>query len=176
MSAVVPEADAGKAHQRARWVPKISGHTFPSVDFLRYRAQVGERFFPVPDIPLPPIPYSNSSRVRGRQKSRLAVWRLASECLAALNGLSAGRCQRATNSCGDCDVSSDMAAAWKSVHGFLLGEAARLNKERRVCGLTGAQALEELLKRARADPYSRHAASSVAQVPHTGPCCGRAAC
>ena len=61
-------------------------------------------------------------------------------------------------------ASSEVVAAWKQVHGFLLSEAALLVRARRSSHLTGAAALEEISKHRKTGNYNRIPSVSVPQV------------
>ena len=144
-------------------------HSYPSPDCLRYKAAVGERLFPIPEILLPRPPCSKSSRLRAHYQSKLAVWALASSSLASLNRLYAGNnCHGARRRTGS-EVSSDVSAAWTQLHRHLLTDSALQHRTRWESSLTDAAALRELLK-AKSFSYSRLVAPSVAQVPLRADC------
>ena len=114
-----------------RWVLRVAEYTYPSLELLRYTAVVGERLFPIPEIPPSRPPCSKSSRLRARRLSRLAVWELASSSLASLNRLYSGRNFSETQTRTGSEVSSDVAAAHTKLHRHLLTEAALLHRARR---------------------------------------------
>ena len=90
---------------------------------------------------------------------------MASRCSEALNRLYTGRLGRETRGCNASTASADMVAAWAQVHDFLFKEAALLNRERRYASMTGAKALDTLIKRGSNDRYSRDHSGNITQVP-----------
>ena len=86
------------------------------------------------------------------------------DCLNSLNTLSAGKVSSESSRRHECEASSEVVAAHRQLHGFLLSEAALLNRERRGSLLTGAAALDKLVQKCRAGPYSRVISDNVPQV------------
>ena len=151
------------ASAKHRWVPKAA---FPSAARVAQGAEQ-QRIFPLPLPPRPVWKALKSSRLRKRQKDRLAVWRTACSMIAVLNGMAVGDVwSKLTCTADQFDAYMKTNPAGALAFSNLMKDAARETRERRGLGLTGvhSEAAAELLK-CSADAQGYIKATGVKQVP-----------
>ena len=137
---------------------------FPNAEELAAKIGVRENLLPLPPIPKPSQPDTQSGRVWTRFRKRLKVWRTAMRMVAALNALNHGECRRRSAADPNGVISDSLREAWHSSHAMLLAEAARIETGRRSLGLTGVQAVREITKATVNDRYSVKEQGTVSQV------------
>ena len=100
------------------------------------------RLMPVPRIPRPSPPSSDSARLWSRHRQRQRLWRVANGYLGACNQLYHG-CQPTAASAGNRASQPGDAEAWTRVQRDALDRAQRVIEGRRGFALTGVHAVAE---------------------------------
>ncbi|CAK0884637.1 unnamed protein product, partial [Prorocentrum cordatum] len=134
-----------KGIERGRWVQKqVLDETQGLRDLLH--AAPGARLYPTPVVEAPTRPDSTPNRLRQRFHKKFALMTLANEYITSLNAMYRGDCRKLTRGSRDQTRLQEMLPHNRRVQQLALREAVRLREARRGCGLTGAQAIEELAK------------------------------
>ncbi|CAK0868950.1 unnamed protein product [Prorocentrum cordatum] len=141
------KAATSRGSECGRWVQRqVLDETHGLRELLH--AAPGAKLYPIPLVEAPGRPNSTSNRLRQRFHKKFALMTSANEYLSALNAMHRGDCRELTRGSRDHDRLKEMLPHHQRIQRLALRGAARLREARRGCGLTGAQAIEKLVKSA----------------------------